>query len=695
MSRKRKQKAETRNKKYKYKLGYPIPHDQAERVRRALALVQSKVSIRKAAKECNLSYSFLQRRTSGEVGIDYRNGPRPVFSKEEEEAMAHWLSEMALRGMGLTPKEFMDFVQKVVKKERRKSPFTDDRPGYEWYYAFLARNSHLVDTMPETPLEYSRSKLTRQEIDKWYTGFRDFLLSKHLLTKPAQIWNADETGFTMGTKASKVIGPTKAVSIPHVTGGSSKERLTAMFCANADGKMMPPFLVYPGSKPIGCNPIMNGITGTSLEYSKKGWMTAEIFQKFLRHFNEHAGPERPVVLLIDSVSSHISMEIFQEAIQYQIELYRIVPNATHLMQPLDKGVFGPLKTAWNQITRQHYRANPGVKIDRHNFAEKLRDAFLQFYKPLTIVNSFKSSGIYPVDSTVISDDELKPGLTFIDQAASEMDICTQKPKEPIKEPVTADEIKNARGALEVFQSVLSTPKKQLYNQRVQENYDLVGMSPGFDTYKALVKKAQLNITELQNEQGAASVMEQDSETNGLEILAEAAVNVSTFEESPQSTSACASGDHGISCVLSQALQLPTAPQTKTRAKRFSTELPDNLTSKESVRSIALKELEKVKVFAEREKKAKEKYNKNQEKGRHGSKPRAEKGLQLEVEEDDGICMACSGTFAEDIELGLTRIWIECDACHEWIHDDCIPLGHIYASGSVHGDNAEFVCHFCL
>lgn len=28
-----------------------------------------------------------------------------------------------------------------------------------------------------------------------------------------------------------------------------------------------------------------------------------------------------------------------------IELYRNVPNATHLMQPLDKSVFGPLKVA--------------------------------------------------------------------------------------------------------------------------------------------------------------------------------------------------------------------------------------------------------------------------------------------------------------------------------------------------------------
>ena len=157
---------------------------------------------------------------------------------------------------------------------------------------------------------------------------------------------------------------------------------------------------------------MGALTGTALEYTKSGWMNAEVFKRFIVHFSEHAGATRPVVLLVDSVSSHIDMGVFQLAIQHQIELYRIVPNATHLMQPLDKGVFGPLKKMWNTVTRAHYRENPGVKINRTNFAQKLKEAYIQFYKPLTVVNSFKASGIYPVDSTMIAEGDLKPGLTY-------------------------------------------------------------------------------------------------------------------------------------------------------------------------------------------------------------------------------------------------------------------------------------------
>ncbi|KAK3099982.1 hypothetical protein FSP39_012930 [Pinctada imbricata] len=354
-----------RKKKTAFKKGYPKSPNRTERTRKALVMVENKISINRAATKCNLPYGYLYRRVTGEVELESRNGPPPVFNKREEEQMANWLSEMARRGMGLTPKDFILFIQKVLIKDQRPNPFKDNTPGYDWYYAFMARNRRIVDLRKETPLDYSRSKLTRAEIDQWYIEFRDFLTTKGLIDKPGQIFNADETGFTMGSKAGKVIGPAeRSASVPHVS--VTKDRLTAMFCGNADGAMIPPLLIYPGSRPLSTNPLMGALTGTALEYSKSGWMNAEIFKKFILHLSTHAIDQRPIVLLIDSVSSHIDMDVFLLAIEHSIELYRIIPNATHLVQPLDKGVFGSLKQAWHQVTRSHYRQTPGVKIDKTN-----------------------------------------------------------------------------------------------------------------------------------------------------------------------------------------------------------------------------------------------------------------------------------------------------------------------------------------
>ncbi|XP_014673791.1 PREDICTED: uncharacterized protein LOC106814043 [Priapulus caudatus] len=459
---------------------------KGSRVRRALfAIRENEISIRQAARDNELSFEYLYRRLSREVEIDRKKGPPQVFTREEE-AMARWLREMAERGMGLRPGKFLDFVQIIVERENRSTPFKNNRPSHDWYYAFMKRNCKIVEMRKETLLENCRAKLTKNATDKWFGGFRDFLARADVLDKPSRIWNADETGFCMGSSASKqkIIGPPRkenAHQVPHVSGGNSKQRLTVMFCGSADGRMMPPFLVYPSPQPRGYNPLTGAIEDSEIAYTKKGWMDADTFCKFIQHFDKHAGTDRPVVLLIDSVSSHVHMAAFEDAKARGIEIYRIVPNATHLMQPLDKGVFGPLKAKWHQVVRHNTRDHPDIPIGKVNFAEKLKEAFLLFYKPLTIINSFKAPGIYPVDSTVISSTRLKPTITYKD--------AVEPSTSSTPHDNTCDELRKASGALVALESVLSTLTRETYHRRIQEGYDIEGKSPCFDAYRLLYMKA--------------------------------------------------------------------------------------------------------------------------------------------------------------------------------------------------------------
>lgn len=108
---------------------YKSPHKVA---RKALYQVFNKqLSIRKAAREHNISYSSLQRRTSGLVDVEKKRGPETIFNKSEEETMAKYLSEMAQRGMGLRPTEFLDFVENIMKNDKRRKTFKDGRPSWD------------------------------------------------------------------------------------------------------------------------------------------------------------------------------------------------------------------------------------------------------------------------------------------------------------------------------------------------------------------------------------------------------------------------------------------------------------------------------------------------------------------------------------------------------------------------------------
>lgn len=717
--------------KKKYKNRSP---GKAVRCRRAILAIENKeVTIRKASQIYDLSYSYLQRRLSGEVEIDSRNGPKPVFNKSEEEAMAHWLQEMANRGMGLKPAEFLDFIQNIVTTEKKQTKFTNNRPGYDWYYAFMKRNAHIVEIRTETPLETCRAKLTKEKTDKWYASFKNFLLSKGLIDKPNRIWNADETGFSMGSVSGKVIGPIREShpsQVPHLSGGNSKQRLTVMFCGSADGTMMPPYLVYPEPKPRGYNPLTGALYGSDIAYTKKGWMDSSTFEKFLDHFHLYAGTDRPVVLLIDSVSSHISMSAFEQASNKGIELYRLVPNATHLMQPLDVGVFGPLKQRWHQVVRAHTRSSPDAPIGKHNFAEKLKEAFLLFYKPLTVINAFRSSGIFPVDGTVISKEQVKPGITFGGlESGTEQPNTECSSDEPVAGP-SSQETSGSSLALQALESALTTPTKEKYAKRLQEGYDIQGVSPCFDVYKKLVSKTtglpdtserltseSVVIEELESECGKTEKSKdlgtkENQSVSGLNLLATAA-----FTCSPMSKTQ----DEIISPIIKEALTFPSISQKKNKARSKLEHLPDNLTSAESLRAMSLKSLIKIRAFREREIKAKKKYMLQSLKEKRKSSTKHHKALKVtktsrqsnkgkavekelskskkskngkgdgsdEMEDSENVsCMFCKLTWAEDEELKSERSWVQCDLCDQWLHADCSEIP-VVTDDDFYCDKCEF------
>ncbi|KAH3791351.1 hypothetical protein DPMN_144835 [Dreissena polymorpha] len=153
-----------------------MSHWKKQRVRRALysLTVSKNVSLRISAMKNDLSYSILYRRWKG-GDVFKLNGPSSIFNEAEDENMATWLSEMEQRGMGLQMVEFLDFIQDVVNKEKRKPPFKDGTPGETWYYAFMRRNAHIISSRIETPLELKRSKLTKEKTDLWYNSFTDKL----------------------------------------------------------------------------------------------------------------------------------------------------------------------------------------------------------------------------------------------------------------------------------------------------------------------------------------------------------------------------------------------------------------------------------------------------------------------------------------------------------------------------------------
>ena len=91
------------------------------------------------------------------------------------------------------------------------------------------------------------------------------------------------------------------------------------------------------------------VPGTMYGLSESGWINKEIFSDwFTFHFLRYAPPARPLLILMDSHSSHFTPDFIHRAANEEIIVMCLPPNSTHCIQPLDKGAFSSLKQAWRE-----------------------------------------------------------------------------------------------------------------------------------------------------------------------------------------------------------------------------------------------------------------------------------------------------------------------------------------------------------
>ncbi|GBN09300.1 hypothetical protein AVEN_89322-1, partial [Araneus ventricosus] len=90
--------------------------------------------------------------------------------------------------------------------------------------------------------------------------------------------------------------------------------------------------------------------------SENGWMTQETFYEYITNifdtYLRKEGIQTPVILFMDGHSSHLSLHLSTFCMAHGIELVALLPNATHLLQPMDVAVFHDLKTSWRLVDNE-------------------------------------------------------------------------------------------------------------------------------------------------------------------------------------------------------------------------------------------------------------------------------------------------------------------------------------------------------
>ena len=383
----------------------PAQNSEA-RILLAIQSIQStqKLSRRAAAKLYNIPESTLRARMNGAATLANRRPSNQLLTKIEEEVVVRYILDLDARGFPPRLEDVEDMANHILKTCGKR------RVGKRWIYRFVSRRQELK-TRYSRAYDFQRALCEDPNvISAW------FRLVQNMQTKygiqDCDFYNFDETGFMIGVIYAAMVvtrsdrrGRSKAVQ------PGNREWATAINCISGDGFDIPPFLLVQGAYHLS-----NWYTESSLpttwaiKPTSNGWTDNETGLEWLEHFDKHTrvrtkGGYR--MLVLDGHESHQSAKFDEYCKLHNIITISLPPHSSHITQPLDVGVFSPLKRAYGRQIDLFIKAHI-------NYITKV-EFFLAYYaayqasmtKP-NIEAGFRGAGLVPFSpEAVISKLDIK------------------------------------------------------------------------------------------------------------------------------------------------------------------------------------------------------------------------------------------------------------------------------------------------
>lgn len=325
----------------------------------------------------------------------------------EEEALAKHLLDADRRGFSIRP-QFLRGMAHILLCARTNDPTSVI--GVNWAYKFIKRHPALR-TRYNRRISYQRAKQEDPKIIKQWFELVHATIQEYGIHEN-DIWNFDETGFAMGLcTTSKVITAVDRSERPRTVIQGNREWVTIIECVSSKGISIPPVVILKGKEhQAPWYQESNLPPDWRLTNSTNGWTTDEIGLKWLKEvFNPFSslhstGAKR--LLILDGHSSHQTAEFDDFCKENAIICLCMPPHTSHLLQPLDVGVFGPLKRSYGKLVE-------GMMVAGNNHIDK--EDFLYLYPPAreavlnqrNICNGFKGSGLRPLNK-----DQVLEKITF-------------------------------------------------------------------------------------------------------------------------------------------------------------------------------------------------------------------------------------------------------------------------------------------
>lgn len=324
-----------------------------------------------------------------------------TFTPEQERMLVEHIKLLEQRLFGLTCNDLRRLVYDWAEANKIDHRFnrTTKRAGWDWVRGFRKRNLDLSLRKPENTSIARAMAFNKPVIAKFFQVYEE-VIDKYKIT-PEKIYNVDETGVSTVQNPPKIFASKGKKQVGTLAGAERGIHITVVCCTNPIGNYIPPTFIFPRKN--WKEGLMEGAPTGSIGFPQEsGWMTGELFVKWMCHFQKfsHASKESPVLLVLDGHVSHKNYKVLQYAKENGIILVCLPAHCSHRIQPLDVSFFAPLKTYLNQEVTKKIRSNDGKPISQMQVAKVFCSAYEKAATVENAASGFRNAGLWPINPDI-------------------------------------------------------------------------------------------------------------------------------------------------------------------------------------------------------------------------------------------------------------------------------------------------------
>ncbi len=375
----------------------------------AVKAVQDGLSVKSAAANNNIPRKTLADYLKRGAPQKLNTGPKLVFTSKQELELVGRITRLQKIGFPLTRDDIrrlaydLSILLKISNRFGQTS-VSSKRAGPDWFRSFMKRHPTLSYRTSET-MSYGRGAgLNRTVVASFYELLSE-TVQKEMLG-PQNIFNMDESGLQLTTRAGQVIAEKGSKRIPQLASGEKGKTVSYIACCSATGVFLPPYVIFKGVRAK--EEFSDGLPpGSEYTMTDSGYAQAKTFSDFINFFLKHK-PAGKTLLILDGHSSHVDLNGFVNAENAGVMLMLLPAHTSHELQPLDKSVFKAIKQCYYTQARAWHAQNPGRCLSKISFSDVFTPAWNKGASRENAVAGFRAIGIYPLNPNSISDSAFAP-----------------------------------------------------------------------------------------------------------------------------------------------------------------------------------------------------------------------------------------------------------------------------------------------